>query len=245
MTDMKSHADGPTVVLVHGSFADASSWSGVTRRLEGRGVPVKAIVNPLRGVKADSAYVSSVLSQIPGPVLAVGHSYGGAVITNAATDAKNVVGLVYVAAFAPDEGETVADIVGSSKESILLTAVQETKYPTGQGAEMASEYSIDPAKFHTVFTADLPQDESDVLAVSQRPSAAATLSEKTGPPAWKKLSSWAVVGTADKAIGADAVRSMAKRAGADISEVDGSHVVMMSQPDAVTDVILKALSAVR
>jgi len=234
----------PTVVLVHGAFADASSWAGVTERLEKADIPVKAIVNPLRGIAADAAYVSSVIGQIKGPVLAVGHSYGGAVITNAATNAKNVVGLVYVAAFAPDEGETVADIVGSSKESLLLPAVQETTYPTGKGTETATEYSIDPMKFHEVFTADLPQAESDVLAVSQRPTAAATLMEQTGPPAWKNLSSWAVVGTADKAIGTDAVRYMAKRAGADISEVDGSHVVMISQPDAVTSVIMKALNAV-
>ena len=244
MTDMSSPVVGPTVVLVHGSFADASSWAAVTERLEKANVPVKAIVNPLRGVTADAAYVSSVIDQIPGPVLAVGHSYGGAVITNAASSAKNVVGLVYVAGFAPDEGESVADIVGASKDSILLTAVQETKYPTGQGSETASEYSIVPEKFHEVFSADLSQAESDVLAASQRPSAAATLNEKTGAPAWKRLTTWAVVGTKDRAIGTDAVRSMAKRAGATISEVDGSHVVMISQPDAVTDVILKAFKAV-
>jgi pimeloyl-ACP methyl ester carboxylesterase len=241
---MNSQASGPTVVLVHGSFADASSWAGVTQRLQAARVPVQAIVNPLRGVSADSAYVSSVLDQIPGPVLAVGHSYGGAVITNAATRARNVVGLVYVAGFAPDEGEAVAEIVGSSKDSMLLTAVQETKYPTGSGSETAPEYSIDPAKFHAVFAADLSQEESDVMAVSQRPSAAATLGEKTGPPAWKNLPSWAVVGTADKAIGTDAVRSMAQRAGANISEIDGSHVVMISQPGPVADVILTALRAV-
>jgi pimeloyl-ACP methyl ester carboxylesterase len=244
VTAMNSRANAPTVVLVHGSFADASSWAGVTRRLEALGIPVQAIVNPLRGISADSAYVSSVMDQIPGPVLAVGHSYGGAVITNAATSAKNVVGLVYVAGFAPDEGETVADIVGSSKDSILLTAVQETKYPTGSGSETAAEYSIDPAKFHAVFAADLSPEESDVLAVSQRPTAAATLGEKTGPPAWKNLPVWAVVGTADKAIGTDAVRSMAQRAGAAISEIDGSHVVMISQPGPVTDVILTAHRAV-
>jgi pimeloyl-ACP methyl ester carboxylesterase len=243
MSDMRSHADGPTVVLVHGSFADASSWAGVTERLEQAQVPVKAIVNPLRGIRADAAYVSSVMDQIPGPVLAVGHSYGGAVITNAASNADNVVGLVYVAAFAPDEGESVGDIVGASKDSMLLPAVQETKFPTGNGTEMSSEYSIDPAKFRDVFTADLSQEESDILAVSQRPTAAATLTEKTRSPAWKDLSSWAVVGTADKAIGTDQVRSMAQRAGADISELNGSHVVMISQPDAVTDVIMKALNA--
>src|ERR1700709_2007300 len=159
--------ESPTVALVHGAFAAAGSWAGVTELLLAAGVKVQALVTPLRGVASDAAYVASAIGQIPGPVLAVGHSYGGAVITNAVTNAKNVVGLVYVAAFAPDEGETVADIVGSSKESLLLPAVQETKYPTGKGTETATEYSIDPMKFHEVFTADLSQAESDVLAVSQ------------------------------------------------------------------------------
>jgi pimeloyl-ACP methyl ester carboxylesterase len=244
MTEMKSRAGGPTVVLVHGAFADASSWAGVTQRLEAAGVPVKAIVNPLRGVTADSAYVASAIDQIDGPVLAVGHSYGGAVITNATTNCDNVVGLVYVAAFAPDEGETLGPIIGSSKESKLLASVQETRFPTGNGSDTAAEVSIDAAKFREVFTADLSPEESDVLAVSQRPIAGSAFAEKCGPPAWKNHSSWAVVGTGDKAIGADAVRAMAKRAGADITEVDGSHVVMISQPDRVTDVIMTALNAV-
>jgi pimeloyl-ACP methyl ester carboxylesterase len=241
MANAQSQSGQPTVVLIHGSFADASSWAGVTKRLEKAGVPVKAIVNPLRGLSEDAAYVSSAINQVPGPVLAVGHSYGGAVLTNAATSTKNVVGLVYVAAFAPDEGEAVADIVASSKDSKLLPASVESKYPTGKGSETASEYIIDPLKFHEVFSADLSQEEADVLAVSQRPSAAATLGEKSGPPAWKNLSSWAIVAKGDKAIGADAVRSMAQRTGAEITELDGSHVIMISQPDAVTDVILNAL----
>jgi pimeloyl-ACP methyl ester carboxylesterase len=244
MNAMTSREDRPTAVLVHGAFADASSWAGVTERLERAGVPVRAVVNPLRGVQADSAYVASVFEQIPGPVLAVGHSYGGAVITNAASQVDNVVGLVYVAAFVPDEGDTLAAMVGSSQESELMPAVVESKYPTGRGSETASEFSIDPTRFHAVFAADLPQQQSDVLAVSQRPAAATTLSEMTGPPAWKKLPSWAVVGTADKAMGPDLARSMARHAGANITEIDGSHVVMMSQPDAVTEVILKAHQAV-
>jgi pimeloyl-ACP methyl ester carboxylesterase len=242
MSDM--NMNGPTVVLVHGAFADASSWAGVTERLEAEGVPVKAIVNPLRSISSDAAYVTSAIDQIPGPVLAVGHSYGGAVITNAAANTENVVGLVYVAGFAPDEGETLGAIIGSSKDSKLLPAIQETQYPTGKGSETAGEVYIDMAKFHDVFTADLPQAQSDVLAASQRPVASAAFAEKSGPPAWKDLSSWAVVGTGDKAIGADAVRSMAQRAGADITEISSSHVVMISQPDAVTDVIIKAFQAV-
>jgi pimeloyl-ACP methyl ester carboxylesterase len=245
MPDTISFKDGPTVVLVHGAFADAGSWAAVTERLLAAGVPVRAIVNPLRGVSADAAYVASAIKQTPGKVLAVGHSYGGAAITNAVPQTTNVVGLVYVAAFAPDEGEKLGDIVGASKDSILLPAVQELQYPTGKGSETATEVVIDPKKFREVFTADLPQAESDVLANSQRPIAAGAFGEKNGPPAWKKLPSWAAVGTADKAAGTDAVRSMAQRAGAKITDIKGSHVIMISQPDAVTEVILTALKAVR
>ena len=235
---------GPTVVLVHGAFADAGSWALVTERLVSAGVPVMAIVNPLRGLKVDAGYVASAISQIPGPVLAVGHSYGGAVITNAVPETDNVTGLVYVAAFAPDEGEALADIVGRSHDSVLNAAVLERKFPIGDGPETAVELIIDPAKFRAVFTTDLPQLESDVYGLSQRPIAASSFTEKTGHPAWKNLPSWAAVGTADKAAGADVVRSMAQRAGARITEIEGSHVIMISQPDAVTEVILSALRSV-
>jgi pimeloyl-ACP methyl ester carboxylesterase len=235
---------GPTVVLVHGAFADAGSWAPVTERLVSAGVPVTAIVNPLRGLKSDAAYAASAISQIPGPVLAVGHSYGGAVITNAVPETDNVIGLVYVAAFAPDEGEPLADIVGRSEDSDLQAAVLERQFPIGEGPETAVELIIDPARFRDVFTADLPQLESDVYGLSQRPIAASAFAEKTGHPAWKNLPSWAAVGTADKAAGSDVVRSMAKRAGARITEIEGSHVIMISQPDAVTDVILTALRSV-
>jgi pimeloyl-ACP methyl ester carboxylesterase len=235
----------PTVVLVHGAFADAGSWAAVTERLIETGLPVQAIVNPLRGVRSDAAYVASVINQIPGPVLAVGHSYGGMIITNAVPQTTNVLGLVYVAAFAPDEGETLAGIVGRSEDSVLTTAVLESQYPTGQGSETATELIIDPAKFREVFTADLPQLQSDVYGLSQRPIAAGALAEQTGHPAWKDLPSWAAVGTADKAAGADVVRSMAQRASATITEIEGSHVIMISQPDAVTEVILTAYRAVQ
>jgi pimeloyl-ACP methyl ester carboxylesterase len=241
---MSSSSGSPTVVLVHGAFADASSWNGVTERLESAGVSVKAIVNPLRGIAADSAYVASVISQTPGPVLAVGHSYGGAIISNAATNTPNVVGLVYVAAFAPDEGEALQDVEGTSRDSVLASALQQSTYPTGKGSDTATELTVDPAQFHRVFASDLTETQANVLAVSQRPVAAGAFGEKSGPPAWKKLPSWAVVGTGDTAAGADVVRSMAERAHAEITEVKGSHVVMISQPDAVTEVIMKALRSV-
>ncbi len=233
-----------TVVLVHGAFADASSWTGVIERLQARDVPVTAPANPLRGITIDSAYTASVFDQIPGPVLAVGHSYGGAVISNAATSAKNVVGLVYVAAFAPDEGERLGEVASSSQDSLLGAAQVPLHYPTGQGGETATEFAINPARLHAVFAADLPVEQAAVMAATQRPVAEAAFSEPNGLPAWKTLPSWAVVATGDKAAGTDIVRSMAQRARATITEVAGSHVIMISQPQAVTDVILSALASI-
>jgi pimeloyl-ACP methyl ester carboxylesterase len=243
-TDQQDASGQPTVVLVHGAWADGSSWNDVIERLQAQGVRVTAPANPLRGISIDSAYIASYLEQIPGPVLAVGHSYGGAVITNAATDADNVVGLVYVAAFAPDEGETLADIASKSEDSVVNPALRQLQYPTGEGAEAAVEFTIDPADFHDVFAADLPAEQTSLMAATQRPLSALPFSEPTGDPAWKNLPSWAVVATGDKVIGTDAVRSMAERAGATITEVEGSHVIMMSQPRVVVDVIQTALAAV-
>ncbi len=236
---------GPlTVVLVHGAFADASSWNGVIERLQARGVQVTAPANPLRGITIDSAYIASFFNQIPGPVLAVGHSYGGAVMTNAAARARNVVGLVYVAAFAPDEGETLGDVESNSKDSILGTTLVPLHYPTGQGGQTAVEFAVNPSRFHEAFAADLPAGQAAVMAAAQRPAAEGSFSEPSGVPAWKTLPSWAVVATGDKAAGSDVIRAMARRAGATITEVAGSHVIMISQPQVVTDVILSAVAAV-
>jgi pimeloyl-ACP methyl ester carboxylesterase len=234
----------PTVVLVHGAFADASGWNDVVEQLQADGVQVTAPANPLRGISIDSAYIASLLNQIPGPVLAVGHSYGGAVITNAATNANNVFGMVYVAAFAPDEGETLGGIEGDSKDSVLSSALVQLQYPTGEGSETAVEFAIDPEKFHDAFAADLPREQTAVMAATQRPVAELAFSMPSGAPAWKNVPSWAVVATGDKAAGSDVVRSMAKRAGATITEVEGSHVIMISQPQAVTDVIQTAVADV-
>jgi pimeloyl-ACP methyl ester carboxylesterase len=231
------------VVLVHGAFADASSWTGVIERLQARGVQVTAPANPLRGIASDSAYLASVFNQIGGPVLAVGHSYAGALISNAATTASNVVGLVFVAAFAPDEGERLGEVASTSKDSILGTAQVPLHYPTGQGTETAVEFAVNPARFHEVFAADLPDQQAAVMAATQRPVAQAAFTEPSGTPAWKSLPSWAVVATSDKAAGTDVVRAMANRAGATITEVAGSHVIMISQPQVVTDVILSAVAA--
>jgi pimeloyl-ACP methyl ester carboxylesterase len=234
----------PTIVLVHGAFADASSWSGVVELLLQQGHHVVAPANPLRGLATDSAYMASYIRQIEGPVILVGHSYGGAVISNAANAAKNVLGLVFVAAFAPENGETLGGAEANSKDSVLNSALVQRLYPTGKDGETAPEFIVDPAKFHDAFASDVPEKQSAVMAATQRPVAAGAFSEASGPPAWKSIPSWAVVAVGDKAAGADVIRSMAKRAGAKTVEIKGSHVVMVSQPQAVTDVILEAVRAV-
>jgi len=233
-----------TIVLVHGAFADASSWNGVVEVLQKQGHTVIAPSNPLRGITADAAYIAGVLSQIDGPVLLAGHSYGGAVITNAATAAQNVLGLVYVAAFAPDEGELLIEVENGSKDSVLDTALVPRQYPTGQPGQTATEFGIDPTRFHDVFASDLPAAQAAVMAATQRPVAEAAFTEPSGPPAWTRLPSWAVVGTGDRAAGADVVRSMAQRAGAEIVELEGSHVIMVSRPEPVAELIGTALEAV-
>ena len=157
--------------------------------------------------------------------------------------AKNVVGLVYVAAFAPDEGETLGAVEAGSKDSVLNSALVPRTYPTADGGS-ATEFYIDPAKARDAFAGDLSDEEAALIAATQRPVAEAAFGEPNGPPAWKHLPSWAVVATGDKAAGTDVVRSMAERAGAKITEFEGSHVIMLSQPQAVTDVILEALAAV-
>lgn len=232
----------PTIVLVHGAFADASSWNGVIERLQAKGLTVTAPPNPLRGIAIDSAYIASVLEQIPGPVLLVGHSYGGAVITNAATNAANVIGLVYVAAFAPDEGEALGAVTPTSKDSVLNTALVPMQYPANGGT--ATEFSIAPPKVREAFAGDLSDKDIALIGVTQRPISERAFSDVNGPPAWKRLPSWAVVATGDHAVGTDIARSMAERAGATITEVEGSHVIMVSKPQAVTDVIVEALARV-
>jgi pimeloyl-ACP methyl ester carboxylesterase len=231
-----------TIVLVHGAFADGSSWNRVIELLLNKGYRVVAPSNPLRGIEHDSAYVTSVVEQIAGPVILVGHSYAGAVISNVAPKTRNVVGLVFVAAFATDEGERLGDVTGKSKDAILGPALLPRTYPSAKG-ETAVELVVDPARMHEVFAADLATDTAAVLAATQRPIAAAAFDEMSGPPSWRSVKSWAVVATADKAAGTDIVRQMAQRAGARITEVDSSHLVMVSHPEVVTDVILDAARA--
>jgi len=235
-------SDQLTVLLVHGAFADSSSWAGVIERLQAKGITVIAAANPLRGLKSDSAYVAALIDEITGPVLAVGHSYGGAVISNAATGKSNVVGLVFVAAFAPDEGEVLLEVTGTSKDSVLGTALVAHQYALEGGT--LTEFTIDPAKARDAFASDLTDTQANVVGTVQRPTADLAFTDPSDTPAWKSLPSWAVVAKSDRAAGTDLVRAHAERAGADIIEVEGSHVIMISQPQAVVDVIESAIAKV-
>lgn len=234
----------PTVVLVHGAFADASGWNAEIRELQDDGYPVLAPANPLRGIASDAAYLRSVLATVPGPIVLVGHSYGGAVITNAAGGNPNVKALVYIAAFAPDEGETLGAVLDGSEDSQLtFDALDVRPYPLPDGGTGLDAY-IKLDRFREVFAADLPRRVTDVMAVAQRPLPASVLEEPTRDPAWKTIPSWFLLPTRDRVIGTDAERAMAERAGSEIVEVRASHAVLISKPHSVTDLIEDAARAV-
>jgi pimeloyl-ACP methyl ester carboxylesterase len=234
-------AQKPTVVLVHGAFADASGWSDVILRLKTQGYPVVAPPNPLRGVSADAAYLRSYLSTVKGPIVLVGHSYGGMVITNAATGNANVKALVYVAAYAPDQGDTVASLSALAKGGMITPAALDiTPFPNPDGS-VGQEGAIKVDLFHKIFCADLPTSVADAMARSQRPASLVALGEPSGPPAWKTIKPYYLVAGKDLAIGAAAERIMAKRIGATTVEVKGaSHVVMISHPAETTALIVRA-----
>ena len=238
---MKNGTNVPTVVLVHGGFADASFWTPVIQGLQARDLPVLAPPNPLRGLAGDAEYIASFVNQIEGPVLLVGHSYGGAVISVAGAAADNVVGLVYVAAFILDEGESFGEVFAGFPDTPLLEAVRPGNYPLPDGGT-AVELSIAPELYQSAFAADLPSDVTEVLAVMQRPFAA-IFEDRAQAAAWKTLPSWAVVATADNAIHPDAERHMAHRAGAETIEVEASHSIALSQPKAVVELIQTAVNA--
>jgi pimeloyl-ACP methyl ester carboxylesterase len=239
-------APKPTVVLVHGSFADASSWSPVIRGLQKRGFPVIAAANPLRGLSIDSAYLKDTLAQIEGPIVLVGHSYGGFVMTNAATGNPNVKALVYVAALAPDEGETLQQLTSRAPGSLLSPSVIDVHtYRTSDG-QVAPEGTIKPGVFRRIFAADLPSSVTSVVAAAQRPTALSTLTDPSGPPAWATIPSWYLVAGADRAVGADNERFMARRIHATTVEAEGaSHVVMISHPEKTVRLIVDAAAGRR
>ncbi len=228
----------PTIVLVHGAFGDASSWRPVYDRLVGDGHTVLAPPNPLRGIPYDASFTASVIDQIDGPVVLVGHSYGGAVITVAGGSDK-VAGLVYVAGVVPDEGESVNDLQGRFPSLAMGPLVRPVELADG-----SVEISIDPARFPDVFGADLPADDTAFRAISQRPVAAAAFDDPATAAAWREKPSWAVFGTGDRPVAPELHRFSYDRAGSKVTEVDGaSHLVMLSQPEIVAGVIREAVIA--
>ncbi|HLV82887.1 MAG TPA: alpha/beta hydrolase [Devosia sp.] len=233
-----AHPAKPTVILVHGAFADSSSWDGVVEILRKDGYAVIAAANPLRSVSGDAAYVSDIVGSIDGPVVLVGHSYGGQVISTAANGNDNVQSLVYVAAFAPDAGKAAADLAGKFPGGTLGEALAA---PVTL-ADGDIDLSIDQAKFHDQFAQDVPAEKAALMAAGQRPITEAALTEKSGEPAWKTVPSWFIYGDADRNIPAQALDFMAERAGSRHTVVveGASHVVMVSQPQAVAYLIEEA-----
>ncbi|MBF6168010.1 alpha/beta hydrolase [Streptomyces gardneri] len=231
----------PTIVLVHGAFADGSSWSPVTERLLERGhrVVVPPVFN--RSLSADAAYIESFVEQIDGPVLLAGHSYGGAVITVAGV-ADNVAGLVYVSGYALEEGESLGQLQGGFPDSDLAANLVYAPYPV-EGAEPGTDVSVDIDAFPNVFAAGLDPAKAKVLAVSQRPLSAIAFNEPASAAAWKTKPAWGIVSSADRTINPDVERFGYKRAGLrSIVEIDGPHLVMQTHPDEVVAVITDAIA---
>lgn len=228
----------PTVVLVHGAFADSSSWNGVVKILEKDGYPVIAAANPLRGVSSDAQSVASIVKNIKTPVVLVGHSYGGAVISEAAYGNQNVKGLVYVAAFTPEAGETAAELSGRFPGGTLASALSAPV----ELADGGKDLYIQQEKFHDQFAADVPEAEARLMAAGQRPITVAALNEAATDPAWKTIPSWFVYGDKDKNIPPQAMAFMAERAHSKQTVVvkGASHVVMVSNPKVVANLIEKA-----
>ena len=240
----EAQSPNPTIVFVHGGWADSSSWNQEITNLERLGYPVIAPANPLRDLASDSAYIRSVLQTISGPIVLVSHSYGGAVITNAAVGVPNVKALVFIAAFAPDKGESLAQLVTMNPGSqIGPTTLDFRPYPLPGGGTGIDLY-IKKSAFHDAFAADLPLQMTDQMQATQRPFANAAFVAPSGEPAWKTIPSWYMVARQDHAIPPATERFMAQRAHATTVEVDSSHVAMISQPEATTRLILAAAGSI-
>ncbi|MEU0602791.1 alpha/beta hydrolase [Streptomyces sp. NPDC006393] len=241
----------PTIVLVHGAWADSSSWSGVVKRLRADGYKVSAPATPLRGLSSDSAYLADYLKTIKGPIVLVGHSYGGAVITDAATGNSHVKALVYVAAFAPDKGESTADLVAEfpgshlsdDPHAALPTALSPVPFTQADGSTGTDLY-IKPDKYRDVFLSDrVNTAKAAELAATQRPITAQAVGEPSGTPAWKTIPSWYLVAHDDHTLPAAAERAMAARAHAHTVEVAGPHAIAVTDPHAVTRLVEQAATA--
>jgi pimeloyl-ACP methyl ester carboxylesterase len=232
----------PTIVLVHGAWADTSSWDGVIQRLQADGYTVYALPNPLRGLPDDPAYLADFLHTISGPIVLVGHSYGGTVITNAATGDPQVKALVYVDAFAPARGQTLAQLLATYPGSCAVPATLNVVPFPGAPSGVGDAY-IKQSVFPSCMANGLPATQARVLAATQRPIATIALTQESGVPAWQTIPSWAVVGTADHAIPPALQLAMANTAHAHITRVDAPHLSMISDPGTVTSVILHAVRA--
>lgn len=232
----------PTVVLVHGAFADASGFAGVIRELQADGVTVYAPANPLRGLFFDSAYVSSFVQAIDGPVLLVGHSYGGAIITQASAGLDNVIGLVYLAAFGLDVGDSAGSVGEPFPATLLATNSRPTTYDAGAGAAPGPDLYINYELFRETFCADAPVDQAAVMAATQRPVASAVFGEACTAAGWKTRPSWFLISEEDCAINPETEHFMAKRMGATTNTIKGSHVAFITHPVEVANFIKSALS---
>lgn len=232
----------PTVVLVHGAFADSSSWNGVVDALQSHGYPVVAASNPLRGLAADSDYVRQFVAAVDGPVVLAGHSYGGSVVSNAARGLDHVKALVFVAAFLPDEGESAVALSGEFPGSTLGEALHPVPV-TLPGGGQATDLYIEKSRFHQQFAADVPAGTAAVMAATQRPVTDVALAEGAAAPAWKDIPSWVLVATEDRNIPPRAQTWMAERAGATVATVAASHAVGVSRPTEVARLIDEAARA--
>jgi len=241
-----SHAGGsarPTIVLVHGDWADASSWTSVIERLQREGFTAVAPPNLLRGPATDAPYLASYLESIPGPIVLVAHSYGGFVATNAATGNDNVKALVYIDAFAPDEGETAGELVARGHSCVDGNALNQVPYDGGVDLYLRWDANLTYPGFIECFANGVNRKEAAVLAAMQRPAAPAQFAEPSGPPAWKTIPSWSLIGTEDNVIPPALQEHMASRAGARITRVKAGHLSLVTRPADVVKVILAAVSA--
>jgi pimeloyl-ACP methyl ester carboxylesterase len=234
----------PTIVLVHGAWADASGFGAEIRALRDRGFRAIGFANPLRGLSDDARYLADYLRSLAGPLVLVGHSYGGAVISSAAMGNDRVKALVFFNGWMPDAGESIAQLFDAHGEGSLAGAAIRPQPFTGpDGNEAGQDLYLDAEQFHAAFAADVDRDTSDVMAATQRPWSGAGFYEPSGPPAWKTVPCWYLLGTEDMAIPAATQRFMAERAHARIQEVPASHASMVSQPEAATELILQAAEA--
>jgi pimeloyl-ACP methyl ester carboxylesterase len=236
------NATPPTIVLVHGAFAESASWSGVIADLQRRGYTAIAVANPLRGLQHDAAYLRSVLDSLSGPLVVAGHSYGGSVMSEAADGAAGVEALVYIASFNLEVGESTAELAAKFPGGELGPALDSVPFPLGDG-ETGTDLYIRQDRFREVFAADVAPEVAALMAATQRPIAATALEDTATKAGWKTIPSWTLVTTQDLAIPAESMRFMADRAGSTTVEIDASHAVTVSQPGAVADLIDDAARA--